>query len=165
MSNGYDIFRKQIRETAAFTPEPSLSPYRQKKAVEKFAFEFEESVKNGDVLDGRKLTLADFYCRWIEEYVSISLEPTTAQWYADMFEKKILPALGHLKMQSIKPLHIQTFLNDLSKPGARADGKAYAPSSVKKYYAALSSLLSKAVDWQIIESNPVLKTTLPKQKA
>ncbi len=164
VSNGYDINGKQLKKYATFKPDPKMTAKQQKKALDKFVFEFEEAVKNGEVLDGRHITLLDFYNKWVNEYCKIHLEETTTAWYDDLFQGQILPALGHLKMADIKPLHLQTFLNNLSKEGATVDGGAYSPTSVKKYHAALSSLFTMAVKWGICSDNPTKKVTLPKQK-
>lgn len=165
VSNGYDVAGKQIRETTTYTPDITLTQKQQEKALQSFVFEFEQRVKNGDILDGKKITLEAFYYKWLNEYAKISLEPTTVEWYSKLFETKILQSLGHLKLSDIKPLHLQRFYNSLTKDGAKQDGTAYSPTSVKRYHAALSSVLNKAVKWELIPSNPAKKTSLPKQKA
>ncbi|MCD8159565.1 MAG: hypothetical protein LUD77_12015 [Clostridiales bacterium] len=157
VSNGYDINGKQLKKYATFKPDPKMTAKQQKKALDKFVFGFEETVKNGEVLDGRHITLYDFYNKWVNEYCKIHLEETTTAWYDDLFQGQILPTLGHLKMSDIKPLHLQMFLNDLSKEGATVDGGAYSPTSVKKYHAALSSLFTMAVKWGICSDNPTKK--------
>lgn len=165
VSNGYDIAGKQIRKTATYTPDASLTPKQQEKALQAFVFDFEQKIKNGAALDGHKITLQQFYYKWLNEYAKISLEPTTTEWYTRLFNNNILPALGHMKLSDIKPLNIQAFYNSLTKEGAKADGTAYSPTSIKRFHSALSSLLNKAVEWELIPSNPAKKTSLPKQKA
>lgn len=165
VSNGYDIAGKQIRKTATYTPDIRLTPKQQKKALEAFVFEFEQQVKTGAVLDGRNITLQQFYYKWLNEYAKISLEPTTTEWYTRLFNNNILPSLGHIRLSDIKPLNIQTFYNSLTKEGAKQDGTAYSPATVKRFHSALSSVLNKAVEWELIPSNPAKKTSLPKQKA
>lgn len=165
VSNGYDIRGKQIRKYATYTPDKTKTPKQQKKALEKFAYEFEEAVKNGEILDGKNITLQQFYFKWLKEHAEVSLAPTTVDWYVQMFENKILPYLGHLKLSSIKPLHIQSFCNDLSKPGAMGEGQSYSASSIKRYHAAINAILNKAVEWELIDTNPAKKVSLPKQKS
>jgi integrase len=50
------------------------------------------------------------------------------------------------------------------QPGAKEDGGAYSATSIKRYHSALSSVLNKAVEWELIPSNPSKKATVPKQK-
>ena len=68
VSTGRDIYGKKLRETATFTPDPSLTPKKREKAVKDFAEEFERKVRNGKVLDGRKTTLKEYSDRWFGDY-------------------------------------------------------------------------------------------------
>lgn len=47
VSLGYDIHGKKLLETTTFTPDPTLTPKQQEKAVALFAYEFEAKIKNG----------------------------------------------------------------------------------------------------------------------
>lgn len=164
VSAGYNVKGKQIRKKYSYTPEPGMTERQIKKEVNKIAVEFEQMVLNGNLYDGSKMTLIEFYYKWLSEYAEISLEQTTVEWYKQMFENKILPKLGHLKLAEIKTLHIQTFCNNLTKTGATSKDKPYSPASVKRYHAAINSILNKAVEWELITSNPAKRVSLPKQK-
>jgi integrase len=166
VSNGYDIYGKKIREKITFNPDPTLSSKQQQKALERFVFEFEEKVKNGKYLKGEKITLKDFSEKWMKEYCMANLSPTTYSSYQQYLDQKILPALGHLKLSKIQPMHLQSFYNNLLEGGIRKDGKegGYSTSTIKKCHAILSSILHTAVHWQVIESNPCERVSTPKQK-
>ncbi len=166
VSNGYDVTGKQIREKTTFTPDPEMTEKQQKKALEKFIFNFEEKVKNGKYLSGEKMSFLELSEYWKKEYASNQLEATTLEDYVEELEKKILPALGHLKIAKIKPAHLQSFYNNLLEDGVRRDGKSggYSPVTIKKDHAIISSILSQAVLWQFIESNPCDRVAPPKNK-
>ena len=158
---GRDIYGKKIRESITYTPDPGLTPKKRQKAVEDFARDFEAKLKNGIAMDGRKITLKEFTDRWLEEYAAQKLEPGTVEKYRDELNK-ILPALGHMKLTELRPPNINSFLLSLSKDGARKDGKpgGYAKGSIAKTSAVLSSVLRTAVDWELIERNPMDKVRL-----
>lgn len=158
---GRDIYGKKIRESITYTPDPALTPKKQKKAAEDFAREFETKLKNGIAMDGRKVTLKEFSDRWLEEYAAQKLEPGTVEKYKDELEK-VMPVFGHLKLTELRPANINSFLLSLSKDGARKDGKpgGYAKGSITKTSAVLSSVLRTAVDWELIERNPMDKVRL-----
>lgn len=63
-------------------------------------------------------------------------------------------------------MHLQSFYNNLLEDGVRKDGKrgGYSPSTIKKCHAILSSILTTAVHWQVIEANPCDRVAPPKQK-
>lgn len=160
VSLGVDIFGKKITEKITFKPDPGLTPAREKKAVETFARDFEQKVLNGLVLDGRKVTLQQFTERWLHEYAEQNLQPGTIQKYQEELMDKILPALGHLKLNDLKPHVVNSFFVSLTKDGARKDGKpgGYSRGSIAKTRNVLSSVLRVAVEWEVIDRNPCDKT-------
>lgn len=166
VSAGYDVNGKKIREKATFVPDNSMTERQQQKALEKFAHDFEEKVKNGKYLSGEKLSFKDLYEYWQKEYAVNHLEETTLEDYVEELNKKILPAIGHLKIAKLKPAHLQSFYNNLLEDGVRKDGKpgGYSPVTIKKNHAIISSMLSQAVLWQFIESNPCDRVSPPKDK-
>lgn len=159
---GRDINGKKIRESITYTPDPALTPRKQKKAAEDFAREFETKLKNGIAMDGRKVTLKEFTDRWLEEYGAQKLAPKTLESYKSELNDKVLPTIGHFKLTELRPANINSFLLSLSKDGARKDGKSggYSKGSIAKTSAVLSSVLRTAVDWELIERNPMDKVRL-----
>lgn len=165
VSNGYDCNRKKIRATTTFVPDPCMTKKQQKKALEKFVYEFEEKVKNGNCIRGEKITLEKFVQEWVDAFAVSQLEKTTYTAYMDTIEKIILPHLGQMKLSKIKPYHIEKFYIALTQDHARRDGKpgGYSYGSICRFRIILSSILSCAEHWELIESNPCRKARLPKQ--
>lgn len=159
VSCGRDIYGKKLIETTTYTPDPGLTPKKKQKAVEEFARQFEANIKNGIAMDGRKVTLKDFTDRWITEYAAQKLQPGTVEKYSAELNDKVLPVLGHLKLTELRPATLNAFFVGMTKDGARKDGKAggYSRATIKKTQDVLSSVLRTAVDWEIIEKNPMDK--------
>lgn len=159
VSCGRDIYGKKLRETVTFTPDSGLTPKKREKAVEEFARQFEEQVKSGVALDGRKITLKDFTERWVNEYASQKLQPGTVEKYQAELNDKILPVMGHLKLSELRPATLNAAFVAMTKDGARRDGKpgGYSRATIKKTQDVLSSVLRTAVEWEIIEKNPMDK--------
>lgn len=164
VTNGTDINGKKIRETCTIKYDESLTELQNTKAVEKYAREFEDRVKNGKYLKGEKLTLKEYADKWKKEYAEQVLEETTRDAYYHHIDRVILPALGHIKLADIRPLHLQSLYNNLTEDGIRIDGKpgGYSYGTIKRYHAVISSMLSTAVQWQLIESNPCDRVKIPK---
>lgn len=160
VSLGRDIFGKKLTEKTTFTPPDGLTPAREKKAVEQFAYDFEQKVLNGLVLDGRKVTLQQFSERWLHEYAEQNLQPGTITKYSEELRDKILPALGHMKLSDLKPHTANAFFVSMTKDGARKDGKpgGYSKGSIAKTRNVLSSVLRVAVEWEVLDRNPCDKT-------
>ena len=159
VSCGVDIYGKKIRETITFTPDPVLTPKKKQKAVEEFARKFEEQVRNGIVLDGRKITLKEFSDRWLDEYAPQKLQPTTVEKYKAELDEKILPVLGHYKLSVLRPPILNSVFRSMTKNCSRIDGRprGYYRGTIKKTQDVLSSVLRTATDWELIEKNPMDK--------
>lgn len=161
VSCGVDIYGRKIRERTTFTPEPGLTPKKRQKAVEEFAAEFERKVQNGYAMDGRKTTLKEFSDRWFAEYAPQKLQAGTIEKYRAEMEK-VLPSLGHLKLTELRPHNLNALFSAMAKDGARRDGKGggYSRATIAKTQNVLSSILRTAVDWELIERNPLDKVRL-----
>lgn len=159
VSCGRDIYGKKLIETTTYTPDPSLTPKKRQKAVEEFARQFEADIKNGIAMDGRKITLKEFTDRWLKEYASQKLQPGTVEKYKAELDDKILPVIGHLKLSELRPATLNATFVAMTKDGARKDGKAggYSRATIKKTQDVLSSVLRTAMEWEIIEKNPMDK--------
>lgn len=166
VSNGRDINGKQLIESATFTPDPSMTPKQQEKALNKFALEFEEAVKSGKYLNGEKMTVKDFAERWMKDYVMVNLSIRTQEKYRDALDSVILPEIGHLRIAKVTPLHLTSLYNSLIADGGRRDGKpgGMSASTVRRYHNILSGMFRAAAQWMVIEQNPCQRATVPKEK-
>lgn len=141
------------------------SSYQNQKELEVFASCFEQAVKEGTYLNGEELTFQMFAQLWFEQYATYHLRTTTKNAYQYIIQNYLIPAFGNYKLVKLQPLSIQIFYNKLQKV-KRKDGKqgSLSSSSIKKIHSVLSSMLSIAVQWQLIESNPCRRIASPKHK-
>ena len=165
MSCGYDQNGRQIRRTMTYKPEPNMTEKQIQKEVQRQAVLFEEQVRNGQVSSDGRLKLADFVPMYLET-AKQKLSPYVYERYTHILDIGIIPALGHLKLRDIRPLHIQRFIDDLSKRETHLDGKPgkLSPSTVRRYYTMISSLMKSAYKLGLIGTNPAERDriTLPK---
>ena len=159
-------------KSMTWKPEQAYTPKQLEKELNKVAAAFEEKVKNGLESDNPKLTLAQF----APQYLAIkkdTLSPVTYEKYRRTLERLILPQLGHLKLNAIKPIHIQNFIKDLSQTECvytmrngvqRKSNKTPSASTVKRYLAIIQSIFAQAVKLDLIQTNPAKaeKLTIPK---
>lgn len=163
VSNGRDSKGKQIIETATFTPDPNKTVKQNEKALEKFVFEFEEKVKSGKYLNGEKLSFQDFTEIWLNDYAEKQLEPTTIQTYKHLLRLHIIPAIGHLKLSKIQPVHLNKFYNTMASE--RKDGRegGYSPKTIRHVHNVISGIYATAIKWNIVMENPCDRVDPPKQ--
>lgn len=163
VSEGYDSLGKKIMKTKTVKKPENMSDKRWEKELEKMALEFEIEVQKGMYIDS-KITLRDFSERWFKEYGEKQLKENTLVSYKDELNSKILPALGHIKLEKLTPVQILSFLNNLMEDGVRLDGKpgGYSDRTIRYQWQILSSMLQQAVYWQILPDNPCKRVKVPK---
>lgn len=164
VSNGRDQTGKQIIETTTFVPDPGKTMRQNQKVLDRFVIEFEDKVKGGRYLGGEKLTYAAYIKIWLKDYAYRQMEQTSVERCEIALSHHILPALGHLKLAKIRPLHIQKLYDDLIEKGYSRNGKhcSYSNNTIKRTHQVISSTLNTAVYWQLIESNPCSRVKPPK---
>ena len=154
---GYDAQGRQVvkRKTVAA---------RNDKEAAKLQAAFEASVQQGYATLTGRLKLSEFAQQWFDDHCRKNLSPKTQCSYRNHLNNRILPALGHLDINKIRPQHIIRFINDLQEQGQRFDGREGRASqeSVCYSFRVLSSMLQDAVLWQVIPSNPCQRVEAPK---
>ena len=121
VSNGYDSNKKKLTETKTITVDPKLTPRQLEKELEKQAALFEHEVESGTYLDGNKMTLKEFSERWIKDHAEKQNAPRTLHSCKDALDNRIIPALGHIAMGKLQPVHLIEFYNNLAEEGMRRD--------------------------------------------
>lgn len=126
VSCGYDSKGKKLFKNKTITLDPSLTKKQIDKELQKQAALFEKEVENGTYLDGGKITFYDFTERWLKDYAEKQLQPKTLYRYKEMLNSRIIPALGHIKLEKLQPTHLLQFYDNLGEDGIRLDAKYFA---------------------------------------
>lgn len=112
---------RQIVRSMTFTPPAGMSARQAEKEANRQAVEFEQRVQRGIVLDA-KLTLDELLDKWFQEFARPQLKPQTVYDYEHL-RPRISAALGHMKIDSIRPGHLMAFYDNLAESGMRMDVK------------------------------------------
>ncbi|MBR1765260.1 MAG: site-specific integrase [Ruminococcus sp.] len=175
VSCGIDINGKQIVKSMSWKPSSGMTPKQVEKELNIQAVKFEEACRNGLVSNDPRLTFAEF----TKQYLAIKkdvLSPAIYEDYSQTLSRLVNPQLGHLKLASIRPVHIQNFIKYLAETpctkryrgGKVVDMNKYrSPATIKRDLAVVQSVLTQAVKLELIPSNPAdsKKLTLPKASA
>lgn len=153
VSCGYDFRGKQIRKTKTYRPLPGMSPKQIEKEVLRTAMVFEASVKNGEYIDAGRIRLSDFCPQYLEIEATV-LSPITLSAYERIIEQHIIPMLGHFRLSEIRPFHVQMFVQYLQSPQAGRGKATLSPSSVRRYFTVLQSVLGRAYKLGLLPNNP-----------
>lgn len=156
VSNGYDSKGNKIVKTTTFKPDVALTPKQQEKAVEKFAMEFEDKVKNGVSFDGEKMSFEVFAEKWLED-VKDNLAYSTYEGYEAIVHQRMIPYFRGYKVAKIKIPLVEAFYKEMAKK--------YAYASVKKCDVILGSMFKTAIRWGMLDINPCTNAKLPKNNS
>ena len=116
--------------------------------------------------------ISEFSEKWLKDYAEPELSPKTTERYRELL-KRINVAIGHIKLNKLKPNDLIRFYHSLSETGKSlrkkkdSTGKVIgnqdlSPKTILHYHRLISSMLSKAVKWQIIHENVAKRVDPPK---
>ncbi|WP_347491157.1 site-specific integrase [Desulfoscipio sp. XC116] len=131
--------------------------------VEKQLALFVDAIEKGAFICPAKLTFSDFVERWLRDYAEPNLEPKTVHGYKEKLTR-ILEAMGHLRLEEIRPNHLLEFYANLQEDGVRKDGKpgGLSPNNIRHHHRVISSILQSAIQWQVIATNPAARVKPPR---
>lgn len=163
--HGFNLDGKPIRHTKTVHGTKAQA----KIELAKFVAE----VEQGTVIEGKSITFKEFTEIWKRDYGSKELAPSTYRRYLGMLESRILPYLGHFRLDKIKPTDIMKFYDMLDKDtqirrvkynnGYRTL-KPLSQKTILEHHRLIRAMLHRAVYWQLLFSNPCERVQPPKSK-
>lgn len=111
--DGYDCQGKQIERTKTWKIPDGMSPKKAEKEAIHQAALFEESVRNGQIVDTKALKFEAFAEKWFSDYATTHLRPRTIDGYKRLMDR-VYPAFGHVYINRIRPAHLEEFYRKLS---------------------------------------------------
>ena len=137
-----------------------MTEKKRDKAIEAIAFEFEQQLNSLAVLPN--VTFKSFAERWFGDYADIQQAITTRERCED-FKERTYEALGDMRMDKIKTIHVQNFINSLTKPGVNKVNpeKGLSRKTIKHYLSFVSSIFEYAIRIEMLSKNPCTNVKLP----
>ena len=100
----------------------------------------------GLVFETGKLSVAEYMDRWLTESARNRLRPNTYKDYAGLTRVHIVPALRHIKLKNLTPLHVQQFYSAKLNSGL-------SKRTVEYLHTVLHAALKQAVRWELVPRN------------
>lgn len=113
------------------------------------------AVDNGTYQAPCKTTVSEWFDIWMKTFCAVKVKPLTYSSYEAAIRKHIKPAVGALRIQAVKGLHIQQLYNGMTAAGL-------SPKTVKNVAAILHKAFSVAQKQGVIQINPCDAAELPK---
>jgi len=166
---GVDANYRRLDKARMWIPEKDMSPLQIRKELERQKILFEEEVRRGNVYDAR-MSFRQLVEVWLKDYAKKQLAPKTYARYVELLER-IYPAIGHMKIKDITPIHLNRFYDNLSEPGLKRNNKngqvigdgRLSPKTILDHHRLISKILASAVKWGLLGSNAASRANPPKQ--
>ena len=160
VSGGYDAEGKQVRYTMTWRPAPGMSQRQEEKELERQKVKFEEQCRGGAA--GSSLKFEPFARLWFREDAEARMKPRTLATLHGL-EERTYRALGHIRIDKITPLHIQSFIRNLQESGVnQKTGGGLSAKTQQHDLTFISSVLEYACRMNLIQDNPARRVRIKK---
>lgn len=127
---------------------------KTQKEVERKLRDAQYEIDHGIYAKPDRITVDEWYRTWIKEYRENMVRDSTLNSYKHYY-RHIGDAIGKMKLQAVRPEHIQRILNKMREEG-------YSAGYIGKIRALMNLFFSQAYRNGVIVTNPVGQTILPK---
>lgn len=160
---GRDASGKRLKDyMMTWKPEPGMTKRQIEKELARQATLFEENCKLGNI-SAEKPTFEKYAAYVMDLKERNGLKVTTAERYRDML-KRINAEIGPLKLQDIRPEHLNRLYAKLAEPGQnQRTGSGLSPKTIIEHHRVISSIFSQAMKEQLVPSNIAQRATPPKR--
>lgn len=162
---GRDTNGKQLKPYILnWKPDSKWSDGKIQKELQKAAFDFERQCNVGEIAD-KKQSFAEYadYVITLKENVE-KKKHRTIKRYKELLER-IKPAIGHIKIQDLKPQHLNKLYEQLRQPGMNLKtGGFLSDKTIREYHSLIHVILEKASEEMLVLYNAASKATKPKYK-
>ena len=119
--HGYDGAGKRLKPySMSWKPAQGMTQKQIEKELNRQAVQFEEQCRIGYALDNKQT-----FAEYAEYVVSLKersgVKHSAVYWYREQL-KRINAGIGHLKLNEIRPQHLNAFYAQLSSKGLRGNG-------------------------------------------
>lgn len=129
-----------------FGKRKTLYNYNLKELKEKYLKAIYEDKMKLNILDN-KLTLNEWYEKWLSEHKYNIIRNSTRLVYQNIFAKYISPELGELRISEITHLQVKQLINDVDRKGLGFETK-------NKIRILLGDMFNKAIIDDLAKKNP-----------
>jgi len=131
--------------------------FKSKKEAETEGAKAFAQWKTGNLaITSERVTVREFLLQWLENVARPDLRQSTYQNYASVIKNQIIPIIGSIILQDLRPRDIDSWAKEEARRGL-------AYRTIKRNKAVLSSALSYAVyPCELLTFNPTNRIKIPK---
>lgn len=160
VSCGSDGMGNQLERSITWRPDPNLSERDNKKALEKFAMDFENRCNH--TWRAANIKFKEFAEEWFRDYAEINLKSTSLDRMKQL-SKRVYPAIGNMRLDKITTYDVQSFINDLAQNGKNMfTGEPLSRKTFVHHLSFISDVFSYAIRMGVVDDNPCTRVKVPK---
>lgn len=126
-----------------------------KKQADTWLREWLREVETGNFVEPAKITVAQLLDRWLTDWATNNVGPTTQDRYETIIRVHLKPTIGHFQLQKLNVL----LINELY---AKKKAAGLQPSTIHVMHAVLDNALQAAVRWRLLAVNPADAAEVPR---
>lgn len=116
------------------------------------------AIDDGTAIEPSKVTVAEHIRAWLD---AAEVSPKTLERYRQLAEQQIIPHLGAVLLQKLRPVQVREWHGTLLASGGK-DGRALSPRTVGHAHRVLHRALARAVEDEIAARNVASVVSPPK---
>jgi len=118
-------------------------------------------ARRGAYVNRSTSTVADYLAEWVEAHAS-TVKPKTLAGYRHDIDHYIVPRIGRMRLQALRPAVISKLYRDLAEH-VGCDGRPLSAWTVSHVHRTLRKALADAVDVeQLLAANPAARSKRPR---
>ena len=111
-SKNYIVYLEYKEPETGKKKQKNMGSFEKKRDANKKLTELKDTIYKDDLLTPNAITLKKHLLDFLEKYKE-NLSITTYNSYIRICNKYIIPILGDIKLEDLKPIHIQNYVDDL----------------------------------------------------
>jgi len=117
----------------------------------------------GSTVESSSLTVRDYLTDWLA-HMRTRVRASTYDGYSFLVQHHALPALGHLALGEVHPLHIQHVYARMTSPEYGGPRGQVSAKTAGNLHRVLRLAFSQAAAWRLIDQNPAAAAYPPRAR-
>ena len=154
-SKNYIVYLEYKDPESGKKKQKNMGSFEKKRDANKKLTELKDTIYKDDLLTPNTITLKKHLLDFLEKYKE-NLSVTTYNSYIRICNKYIIPILGDIKLEDLRPVHIQNYVDDLVG--------ILTPQTIKIHINILNLALKRAYRLKLIRENVIECIEIPKSR-
>lgn len=154
----------RVRDPATGVSKPKwVGGFETEEAAKAARDEARVRARRGDYVNRSPSTVADYLTDWLAAHAS-AVKPKTYAGYRHDIDHYIVPRIGQLRLQALRPATVSRLYKDLAEHGGR-DGQPLSAWTVSHIHRTLRKALADAMQVdQLLAVNPAARSKRPRNR-